>query len=505
MTPGQEGFPTPSDLQPEGDLAGGAGKPLSPNSVSGSPDQVEVPRPRPPRTARSPWILFLLLVFAFGYTHQRKYDSPTPMSRLALLRAIVEDGSVCIDRNHLLTPDKAMLDGHYYSDKAPGTAALALGPYLVGTHGMQTFGVPIDSKPGRLFSSWFACFWALGVPAALGATALFSWLRRFVTERIALLTTLACFLGAAPLPYTTMLFNHSLVVALLCLAIWSKGLLHDARLGRGRVFLAGLCLGLALACEYTAGIVVVALFLFMIQRSPHLKHLAFGFVLPLLLIPLYSWACFGYPILLPYSLHSTYPEMHTGLFGIKYPDLETLYFLLASPTRGLFFWSPFLLIAYLGFYELVQRRPSRLWLLGGIPLLHVLIISGYRWDWQAGPTVGPRFLSSLIALLALPCALGCQRCPRLGFALALYSIAITSVATLTDACPSYSLYNPLFDWNVPMLLRGELSPNLGTVLGLNPYASVALYYGILLGGFFWLWLKLAGSVQKKNTKGQTNY
>lgn len=47
----------------------------------------------------------------------------------------------------------------------------------------------------------------------------------------------------------------------------------------------------------------------------------------------------------------------------------------------------------------------------------------------------------------------------LGLPLAVYSVLVTSVATLTNACPAYDYYsNPLLDLNVPALLRGDGCP-----------------------------------------------
>src|SRR5690606_19228103 len=42
-------------------------------------------------------------------------------SRLALTRALVEQGTTVIDDHHATTGDKSRRDGHFYSDKAPGT------------------------------------------------------------------------------------------------------------------------------------------------------------------------------------------------------------------------------------------------------------------------------------------------------------------------------------------------------------------------------------------------
>jgi hypothetical protein len=211
---------------------------------------------------------------------------------------------------------------------------------------------------------------------------------------------------------------------------------------------------------------------------------------PLLLIPAYSWACFGDPFTLPYSHQASFPDMKEGLYAIKWPDLTTTFNLLFSPTRGLFFWTPFLLMAGFGYQGLFDRAPRMFWLTYLVPLLQIVVISGRTWDWQAGPTLGPRLLAPILPLLALPCAVGVARWPRLGALLAIYSIAVTTLATLTDATPEGYIYNPLTELHLPLFLKGEFSPNLGLILGLPPYASVAMYYLMLIAGVFWLWRRL---------------
>lgn len=212
---------------------------------------------------------------------------------------------------------------------------------------------------------------------------------------------------------------------------------------------------------------------------------------PLLLIPAYSWACFGDPFTLPYSLQASFPRMKEGLYAIQWPNPDTAFNLLFTPARGLFFWTPFIVVAGFGYWHLIQRSRGLFWLTYLVPLLHIVVISGRTWDWPAGPAWGPRLLSPIIPLLALPCAFGIQRFPKLGVPLAVYSILVTTLATLTDACPSYPSHpNPLCDLNIPLFLKGEFSPNLSMALGLPPYVSVALFYAILIGGFWWLWRQL---------------
>ena len=182
--------------------------------------------------------------------------------------------------------------------------------------------------------------------------------------------------------------------------------------------------------------------------------------------------------------------MKEGLYAIKWPDAETAFNLVFSPARGLLFWTPFLAMAGFGYAKLARTDPGLFWLTYAVPILQVVVISGRTSDWQAGPTLGPRYLAPVLPLLALPCALGVQRFPRLGVLLAAYSILITTLATLTNACLPYDHPNPFSDFHIPLLLKGEIAPNLGTLMGLSPHVSVALFYVILIGGVAWVWRKL---------------
>ena len=451
------------------------------------------------------------------------FDRGTPASRLDLLHALAKDYKVAIDRYAANTPDKAKWHNHYYSDKAPGTVVLAFPAFAAGARSSKFLGVPLDSTKGWLISSWVACAGSMAILTGLGGAALFAWLSRRVPPRHALVTTLALFLGAAPLPYATMLFSHSMVVGLIAIAIWAMEKQKDLREERTEAggqrtadrasaecgarsadygvrqwlkanqwdLVAGHCCGWALASEYTAGLVVVGLFIWLLTSG---WRRAIPFCLasipPLLLIPAYSYACFHNPFILPYSLQASFPAMKEGLYAIKWPNPETAYNLLFSPTRGLFFWTPFLVMAGVGYWKLIQSNPRLFWFTYAIPLLQIIVISGRTWDWQAGFTLGPRYLAPILPLMALPCALGVQRLPKIGITLAAYSILITTLATLTDACPDYSIYNPLTELHIPLFLKGVFSPNLGMALGLPPYASVALYYAILIGGIGWLWRQL---------------
>jgi len=59
--------------------------------------------------------LFCTLLFAYGFIHQG-YEGGTPTSRLDTLFAVVRFGTLSIDAFHENTPDKAVINGRYYSD-----------------------------------------------------------------------------------------------------------------------------------------------------------------------------------------------------------------------------------------------------------------------------------------------------------------------------------------------------------------------------------------------------
>ncbi len=100
----------------------------------------------------------------------------------------------------------------------------------------------------------------------------------------------------------------------------------------------------------------------------------------LLLIPVYSWICFGDPLTLIYSHQASFPEMQEGLYAIKWPNAETAVKLLFSSSRGLLFWTPFLAMAAFGYWKLKEDSPRLFWFVYIMPILQILVISGRTWD-----------------------------------------------------------------------------------------------------------------------------
>jgi hypothetical protein len=431
--------------------------------------------------------------------HQNEYRSYTPVSRLDLLHSIWVYGSFNIDRYAENTSNKAVHQGHYYSDKAPGIVLLALPAFSVAAVFLRLCGTPLDSDTGWLVSSWVACGGSLAVLAALGGVALFCWLREWVPTRCAYLTALSLFLGSAPLPYSTLLMSHAAVVGLLALAIWAgrlgltagtPGLQAETPQRNRRDFVAGLCSGLALASEFNAGLVAfVILVWYAYTDRRRALVLAVGMVPPLLTIPAYHWICFGNAFTFAYWHEHSFTIMHEGFFGIRFPPRpEHAFMLLFSAERGLFFWSPILLLAFLGYLRLWHDSLMLFWITYLVLVLQVAAISAYFFP-SGGGMIGPRFLSPILPLLALPTALGVARFPRTGVVLGIVSILVTVLATAVSIVGLHGP-NPLLDTITPYFFAGRLSHNLGQLVGLPGYASIAPLLLFLSVSIWFTWRQL---------------
>jgi hypothetical protein len=474
------------------------------------------------RTVRKQGIfLFCVLMFCYAYVHQGLGANQN--SRLDVLHALFVHKTVRIDDYQENTVDKSILDGHYYSDKAPGIVFLALPSFSASVGILKLFQIPLDSGAGWLASSWITTAGSVGVITALGGVAMFAFLCPLVGQRYALITSLVVFLGAAPFPYATMLFSHAAVMSLVCIALWAMadeefwkriapGLPNSDGSSRReeaqarsanqsepphvgcydistkRYILAGLCCGLAISSEYTAataaGGVLALAFLTSFRRG---LVLALGAVPALLLIPLWNWVCFGSPLAFGYHhlAATAFQEMNHGLFGITFPPkADAAWLILFSPERGLFFWTPFFLVAFLGLKALLVKSPNLLWTAYFVVVAHVVAISGYYMP-SGGWALGPRHLAPMLPFLAIPTAFGLTRYSHVGVFLGCSSLLLTGVATLITSLTPDEPAPLLLHYYSGRLITASFTHNLGSILGLPPYLAVSLFLVGILAAYLW--------------------
>src|SRR5205807_5661709 len=140
-------------------------------------------------------------------------------SRFDLVRAIVEQQTLRIDAYHDNTYDKAYYQGHYYSDKAPGLALLAVPVAAIARPLLPATGIDPVSPRGLAATSYLVTVFAVALPAALACACLF-WIAVRLGSNLSGAAFAAFCMGlATPLwAYATLFWGHALAGACLLFA-----------------------------------------------------------------------------------------------------------------------------------------------------------------------------------------------------------------------------------------------------------------------------------------------
>jgi hypothetical protein len=384
-------------------------------------------------------------------------------SRLDLVHAIVDHGSLNINHTHWNTWDKAVYKGNFYSDKAPGSAFLGVVAYAgfaaaravpvlssgiklveksvawnpaislgfsntqnqpapkgydlggcqrVGTAGNVQY-IPWGNRLVPPFTDWAFSKYFLSVAVVGLISALFAgfffWFLGFFTRRSLLRWLLTGLLaaGTVSLPYSSNFYSHQVVAAFLFVAFGLVFLYSRGHVGRWAPAAAGILLGLSFLTEYTVALVIVILGaygLWLLRREARLVGLfCVSAVLPLAALFTYNFICFGNALDTGYTHDFCWTAAQgAGFAGFTYPKLAPLWDLTLGTYRGLFNMSPFLLLAVPG-AALMARRGYRLEAAVCVicAATFILAISAY-WGWNGGRTDGPRYLVPIVPFVALP-------------------------------------------------------------------------------------------------------
>jgi hypothetical protein len=452
-----------------------------------------------------PWIAAIVaLGIAWGLViHSMGWAQ---LAHYAQVRAFAS-GEAQIDRWQWETKDKAWVDGHFYSVKAPGLPALTLPVYMaldaVGAkslaHEAAANAARADAprwtpnrhpdlsqygfSPARAhrvevrIENGTPIVWALTlVGAVLPAIALLL-LVRWAAERIepgygtAAAITLG--LGTIVMTFAAEYFTH---VAAAALGFGAFALLFREREGPLRIGLvaaAGLAAGLAVSFEYPLGLLGTILFAYALARPQRLKRGA-AYVTGALVgaapaLAFNLWAL-GSPLRFAYSNavavqgangHAVLGLNDGGFFGIDLPRPgAALDLLLAS--RGLVTLTPVIVMAIVGVVLLRRRRPAEGNVIAAVAIVYFLYNAGY-WLPFGGGSPGPRFLIPALPFLALGLATAYKRMPALTLALAIPSAVFMLAGALTFPLIGD---NGTGTW-VNQLGAGELEHTLLTVIGVR--------------------------------------
>ena len=442
-----------------------------------------------PRRARALLVFYgvlaVLVIPVFPH-----FLSPNEFARWATAASLAGRGTPEISAvRPLLGPafeDVAAVDGRLYSNKAPGLAFVALPGYLVAR--------PVAGPPSReAMRAGLDAMRLTGatLPALLLAAVAARAAGRLGADRERIPVVVFALLFATPLfAYGLLLFSHALVAAAL-FGAWVVLFTPAApRAAARRELLAGALLGVAVLSEYPAAVpaAVLAAAAAWGRGSGRLARIVAGGAPFALALLVYNRLCFGGFLELS-SAHEAEGSFRalasTGLFGIGLPSPAALLRLLLDPSKGLLFFSPFLVLGLRALPAAARSlgRPATA-ALALVPLSMLLLFAGYP-NWHGGFTVGPRYLVGALPFLVFPLAF--RSGGRLEAALLGASAGAVALTTLVFPFVPGGFPMPWGSFAAPLFVRGLVAPNLlhlapgGLAALVLPFAVVAAAAGVVFG------------------------
>ena len=300
--------------------------------------------------------------------------------------------------------------GRWSNPHQMGVAVLLLPFYLAGHALTLLSGYPRDG-----WSFFYRHAAGLGGPVYLmvGLVALKRLLDRHASPAVVLATILTVTFGTNLFHYATFdsLWSHVYSFSLIACFL---GLVDgwEARPSAGRAAVIGAVLGLVMLVRHSNALLLLFLPLFgvvdaaslrarprvLLARAPHYALMAL--VAALVVSPQLAFykSSTGSLFVNPYQ--NLTPASGVPAFDFLHPHVAGV---LVGVRKGLFFWSPALLLGVAGLFAMRGRlRDFR------SPSLAVLAVTTWLiaswWDWQFGGSYGHRGFTDLLALFALPLA-----------------------------------------------------------------------------------------------------
>lgn len=238
------------------------------------------------------WLVFIVFSQNLGWSE---------LTRVDLAMSIVDEGSFSIDSYYQNTGDRVFFDGHYFSDKPPGSSFLSVPVYFMYKN---LFGVPVVGTdlyaPLSTSFSWLLFLNILLITSLLGAISVVLVYRvsKFFTNKEAhsMLLVISYALGTIVFVYSRTFMNHIISAFLGVLALYLILRMKRDKKSKDYSLVVGLVIGFAIMNEYAMFLVFLALLsIFIYYFKSWKKTLLFlsGVVFFILLLGLYNYSIHG--------------------------------------------------------------------------------------------------------------------------------------------------------------------------------------------------------------------
>ncbi|NOQ21688.1 MAG: hypothetical protein GQ565_03415 [Candidatus Aegiribacteria sp.] len=457
-------------------------------------------------------LLISVAIIILTVFHPYPYDNV--VTRWALSRQLIDNGSINIDPYIKYTSDRAFSNDHYYCDKAVLTSVAAAIPYGITRTIANLISLEIPPSAYRYIAERLSA----GISFILLLFFLMKELNR--TKKPTFLPLLALGAGSILLPYSTLLYGHVPAAFFLFMSYYFQN--------RNKYLQADIFGALAAATEFPVMLPFLILAAYRGKKYWSLSRiLQLAGIIVLAFLPqlIHNWVAFGNPLTMGYSLETAeaFEGMSRGLFGFTLPSLKAVYLLMLSPERGLFFYMPWTVLGIAGFFRgkqlisVLKNNPLPLMM-----ITYLILFTAYYMP-TGGWAFGPRHLIPIIPFFAIGLAKFVSISRKYLFMAALLvlpSILIALIGTFGEIHqPVHPVENPLPipQWNIglTMMLNGHHSLwLLGSVgaaciiiallalWGLSIKKSKLSWKGIAIL-FLWCLLIIPSALQ--NWGGKTDY
>jgi Dolichyl-phosphate-mannose-protein mannosyltransferase len=349
-----------------------------------------------PKRLRSPLLLFLAAVFIYNLNGRLIGAGDTiPASYMPL--SILREFDFDLDEFPFLHETGfpfflLRINERVISAYPPWAGVLALPVYLLSVVGGLSSQSPLIHDLQKLSASLIT---------ALSVLLLLLGLRRLTTEKIAWFIAIVYAFGTSSFSSSSQaLWQHGASQLFLTLTIyWLVRGLDEPRFSA----YAGFALAGAVVCRPTNAFMTIPIAAYVLwHHRAHFVGFLVAAVPPVLIFTAYNMRYFGSPITTAFTGETGPSRIWTsGSHLFSTPLFEGLAGVLASPGRGLFIYSPILLVSIVGVVMVWRdRQQVLLKYLSLAPLPLVLLTS--KWvAWWGGGSYGPRLLADITPILCV--------------------------------------------------------------------------------------------------------
>lgn len=434
-------------------------------------------------------MLFLGTFLAFLFCNSGIYwYSSSERTRYAQIKSIAEDNVFYVDRLIPTFPYPQYWDlslspnGHYYPNKPPGLTFLGV-PIISIT---STLGIPFPLEGFYLIL--LSCFFTSTIVVVLYSLCI----KEFeMSEKISLVVSLIYGFATFAFPHAVTFYANSFSALFVLLTVYfliDRNKVDSETKQITRLLVSGIFAGYLLLLDYSNLFLFLPFLLYLLFIKN--RKYSFVFFIPVIfwlsILLTYHYIAFGDPFVTTYTyaVHTR----NTFDWNNTRPIYVGLYTFLFSPRRGLFVYSPILLLSIFGFYLMFKEKQDRkegfLLLSSFLIILFFFSALAYRSGW----IFGSRRLDPILPLICIPIGRILENPKTIFFgrfqnslffekhresifqvifaSLFLISFLINGIGAITDVHPTTKT---LYDHNLELLFSGKLSSlvwNSSPVLGL---------------------------------------